>query len=121
MDIKLSRNVFFAVLMGYSLRGILCAQDNVPLAPPLLSTEILAQTATQCRKIIDQLWEARRSLKPEHMRDFQITIGHASKNCDDLQEIYAQVGRAGQLKQEYDQAITSAQALADGQGTLPAL
>ena len=92
-----------------------------PPVPPLLSTEILAQTATQCRKTINQLWEARRSLKPEQMRDFQIAVGQASKNCDDLQEIYTQTGRASQLKQDYDQALASAQTLVNGQISAPAL
>jgi len=121
MDIKLSRNVLCAVLMGCFLSENLHVQENVPPVPPLLSTEILAQTATQCRKTIDQLWEARRSLKPEQMRDFQIAVGQASKNCDDLQEIYTQTGRASQLKQDYDQALASAQTLVNGQISAPAL
>jgi hypothetical protein len=121
MATKLSRNILCAVLMGCFLSKNLYVQENVHPVPSLLSTEILAQTAIQCRKTIDQLWEARRSLKPEQMRDFQIAVGQASKNCDDLQEIYTQTGRASQLKQDYDQALASAQTLVNGQISAPAL
>jgi hypothetical protein len=111
------KRLFLHALLTISIsclgKPVLSADNDPSLPPLLLSTDIIEQTASQCRKIIDQLWEKRRTLSIESLRTFQIAIGEASRNCEELEGIYAQLKRAPVLKDQYDKTLKQAQEVAN--------
>lgn len=80
---------------------------------PVLATDILQQTSSTCRQQIDQLRQKRFSIPKEKQRDFYEMMGQASKNCNDLIEVFKYLQSTTSQYASYQQALKNAQSFAN--------
>jgi hypothetical protein len=87
---------------------------TVPLNDPSISAAKIQQTALSCQAEVDRLWQTRSDLPKEKIREFQISLGNASENCQQLSKFLEGLAEASAYERAFQQNIQVARSIGGG-------